>query len=66
MKTITLRQAAQLLHDQGCTISCGSFDSLESFLSYWDIHYAPLMDALRTSGIPNASFLASDLEALMK
>lgn len=63
-KGITIKQAVDILREQGYELRMGSFESFENFKSYWDIHYAPLLKDIRAIGTPVAGFLADDLEKI--
>lgn len=46
MKKLNLRQAMEKLNELGVKVECGNFGSFESFISYYDAHYKPLLEEL--------------------
>ena len=46
MKKMTLRQLIEKTEESGEVIQCGTFDSMTSFLSYFDNHYLPILQEL--------------------
>ena len=47
MANISLKEAAQIMErDHGYTIKIGNFGSFDEFLSYFNIHYKPLLKQL--------------------
>ena len=46
MNKLNLRQAMEKLHELGVEVDCGNFGSFESFISYYDAHYKPLLEQL--------------------
>lgn len=46
MDKLNLRQAMEKLHELGVEVECGNFGSFESFISYYDAHYKPLLEQL--------------------
>ena len=63
-KTVSLKEAADILAAQGIDIRMGTFSSYESFQSYWDIHYRTMTGKIRRIDDPVAPFLADDLEKI--
>ena len=47
MANISLKEAAQIMErDHGYTIKIGNFNDFDEFLSYFAIHYKPLLERL--------------------
>lgn len=70
---ITLREAAQIIDDNTANkIDADSFGSFNDFISYYDIHYKPLLEAIENGEEIDGkrrhllNFLASDLLKLFK
>ena len=59
-------------NNNGATIKCGNFESFADFLSYFDMHYRPMLERIENgediseSGRHLLNFLASDLLAAFK
>lgn len=63
-KEVTLRQAAEMLAEEGIKIKWANGCDLQDFFSYFDRHYKPLLEKLQEewSGKPGAiRFLADDI-----
>lgn len=44
MAKTTLRKLMEEQEREGVTVECGQFDSMESFFSYFDQHYKPVLE----------------------
>ena len=63
LKRITLREAVEVLARHGYEVMIGDVD-LETFLPYYDHHYAPNMKRENCESI--GRFFADDMNALFK
>lgn len=64
MNKLNLRQAMEKLHELGIEVDCGNFGSFESFISYYDAHYKPLLEQLneeRSMADGAKRFIANDM-----
>jgi len=46
MATMTLAQAARQMEESGTQIKVGNFDTFADFMSYFGLHYKPLLEAI--------------------
>lgn len=58
MKTVTLRQAVEILAEQGIAVGWNDNLDLRDFFSYYDIHYKPALEV--TASLP-IKFLRDDI-----
>jgi len=45
-QTMTLAQAARQMEESGTQIKVGHFDAFADFMSYFEVHYKPLLEAI--------------------
>ena len=46
METMTLAQAALQMEESGTQVKVGHFDAFAVFMSYFESHYKPLLEAI--------------------
>lgn len=72
MAKTTLRKLMEEQEREGVTVECGQFDSMESFFSYFDQHYKPMLEQVSNGYTPVLDdarllrFFADDMLSLLQ
>lgn len=51
-KTMTLAQAARQMEESGAQIKIGNFDTFADFMSYFGLHYKPMLEHISEGYTP--------------
>lgn len=64
-KYVKLKEAIDILREQGVEVSMGTFDDYDCFMSYYEHHYKPCLEKYSFKDKPHLfTFLCEDIQKI--